>query len=172
MSKTVTGEVRLSYAHVWEAKASAENAEPKYSVSLIIPKKDKKTIEKIEAAIKEALEEGKSKKFGGSIPKKRKIPLRDGDEEREDDAYAGSMFINCNSKERPLIIDSDKEEILDKNEVYSGCYAKVSLSFYPYDFNGTKGIGCGLRAIMKTRDGEPLGGSRASADEFDDEDEL
>lgn len=171
MSKMTTGKVRLSYANLFEAK-SVNNSDPKFSVSLIIPKKDKATIAKIEAAIKEAIEEGKSKKFGGVIPKKLKTPLRDGDEERDDEAYANSFFINANSNQRPIIVDEDKNEIIDKEEVYSGCYAKAIITFYPYDFNGTKGIGCGIQAVMKVADGDRLGGGGVSLDDFDDDDTL
>ena len=44
-AKVVTGVCRFSYANLWEAKAMDENSKPKYSVSLIIPKSDTKTIE-------------------------------------------------------------------------------------------------------------------------------
>ena len=49
-TKVVTGIVRLSYANVWEP-ASINGSKPKYSVSLIIPKGDTKTIADINAAI-------------------------------------------------------------------------------------------------------------------------
>ena len=47
-TKVVTGEVRLSYANVWEPRPGMNGGKDKYSVSLIIPKSDTKTIEKIE----------------------------------------------------------------------------------------------------------------------------
>lgn len=46
MSKVITGKVRFSYANVWEPKAGQEGWEPRYSVSLIIPKSDTKTKER------------------------------------------------------------------------------------------------------------------------------
>ena len=49
-TKVVTGVVRLSYANVWEP-ASINGSNPKYSVSLIIPKSDKQTLDAINAAI-------------------------------------------------------------------------------------------------------------------------
>lgn len=45
-TKVVTGVVRLSYANVWEP-VSVNGGTPKFSVSLIIPKSDTKTIEAI-----------------------------------------------------------------------------------------------------------------------------
>lgn len=63
---------------------------PKYSVSLIIPKSDTATVNKIKAAIQSAYEEGESKLKGNgkSVPALSiiKTPLRDGDLERPDDA--------------------------------------------------------------------------------------
>ncbi|MDR6938677.1 DUF2815 family protein [Arcanobacterium hippocoleae] len=164
LTRVVTGEVRLSYAHVWDATA-VEGGKPKYSVSLIIPKTDITTIGKIERAIDAAIEAGIAK-FGGKRPNKAalKLPLRDGDVERDDDAYKNAYFVNANSVTAPQIVDEHVQPILDRSEVYSGCYARVSLSFYAFNTNGNRGIACGLGNIQKLRDGEPLGGGRVSAE--------
>ena len=163
-TRVVTGEVRLSYAHVWEPN-SIQGGKAKYSVSLIIPKTDKATISAIERAIDAAIEAGVGK-FGGKKPNKAalKLPLRDGDIERDDDAYAGAFFVNANSITAPQIVDENVAPILDRSEVYSGCYARVSLSFYAFNTNGNRGIACGLGNIQKTRDGEPLGAGHISAE--------
>ena len=174
-TKVVTGVVRLSYANVWEPKSINGGAE-KYSVSLIIPKSDKKTISEIEKAIDNAIKEGTSK-FGGKVPNKStlKLPLRDGDSERDDEAYKDSFFVNANSTTAPQIVDTRVQPILDRNEVYSGVYARVSVNFYAFNSNGNKGIACGLGNIQKVRDGEPLSGRTNAADDFttlEDEDFL
>ena len=166
-TRIVTGEVRLSYANIWEPK-SIQGGAPKYSVSLIIPKSDQATLTAINRAIDAAIEAGIAK-FGGKKPNKAalKLPLRDGDVEKDDPAYAGAMFLNANSKTPPQIVDENVAPILDRAEVYSGCYGRVSLSFYAFNTNGNKGIACGLGNIQKTRDGEPLGGGHVSAaDDF------
>ena len=165
-TKVVTGIVRLSYANVWEP-ASINGSKPKYSVSLIIPKGDTKTIADINAAIDAAIQEGVAK-FGGKIPNKAalKLPLRDGDIERDDEAYKGSYFVNANSTTAPEVVDRSLQRILDRNEVYSGCYARVSINFYAFNSNGNRGIACGLGNIQKVRDGEPLGGKTSAADDF------
>ncbi|MGB9587827.1 MAG: DUF2815 family protein [Armatimonadota bacterium] len=166
-TKVVTGIVRLSYANVHEPK-SINGGTPKYSVSLIIPKSDTKTIAAVNAAVDAAIEEGKGK-FGGKIPNKAalKLPLRDGDIDRPDDeAYANSYFINANSTTAPQIVDRNVNPILDRSEVYSGVYARVSINFYAFNSNGNKGIACGLGNIQKIRDGEPLGGRTNAADDF------
>ena len=165
-TKVVTGVVRLSYANVWEP-TSINGGTPKYSVSLIIPKSDKKTIEAINAAVDAAIKDGASK-FGGKIPNKAalKLPLRDGDTEREDEAYKDSYFVNANSTTAPQIVDRSVQPILDRAEVYSGCYARVSINFYAFNSNGNRGIACGLGNIQKIRDGEPLGGKSSAASDF------
>lgn len=166
-TRVVTGEVRLSYAHLFEPQ-SIQGSKPKYSVSLIIPKSDTETISKIKRAIDAAIEAGIGK-FGGKRPNKAalKLPLRDGDLERDDEAYKGSFFVNANSIQPPEIVDADLQPILSPTEVHSGCYARVSLSFYAFNTNGNRGIACGLGNLQKLRDGEPLGGGRTSAaDDF------
>lgn len=164
-TRVVTGEVRLSYANLFEPK-SIQGSKPKYSVSLIIPKTDKATLAKIEAAIDAAIEAGTAK-FGGKRPNKAalKLPLRDGDTERDDEAYANSMFVNANSTTPPQVVDESLAPILDRSQVYSGCYGRASITFYAFNTNGNKGIACGLGNVQKLRDGEPLGGGHVSAEE-------
>ena len=174
-TKVVTGTVRLSYEHVWEP-ASINGGEEKYSASLIIPKSDKATVNAIQKAVDTAIEEGLAK-FGGKKPNKAaiKLPLRDGDVEREDEAYQNSFFVNANSRTAPQIVDRSVQPILDRSEIYSGCYIRASISFYAFNSNGNKGIACGLNNIQKIRDGEPLGGHANAADDFttvEDEDFL
>lgn len=166
-TKVVTGEVRLSYANVWEPK-SINGSKERYSVSVIIPKSDQKTIEKIEKAVDSAIDEGLSK-FNGKKPNKKaiKLPLRNGDTEKDDEAYADAYFLNANSMTAPQIVDKNVEPILDRSEVYSGVYARVSLNFYAYNVNGNKGVAVGLGNIQKTRDGQPLGNRSNATDDFD-----
>ena len=179
-TKVITGvNTRWSYVNAWEAK-SINGGAPKFSVSLIIPKSDTKTIEKIQAAIQAAYEEGQGKLKGNgkSVPALSvlKTPLRDGDAERPDDeAYTDAYFINANSATAPGIVDADRNPILDRSEVYSGAYGRASINFYAFNSNGNKGIACGLNNLQKIRDGEPLGGKSRAEDDFateDDEDFL
>lgn len=176
-TKVITGKARFSYANVWEPK-SINGSEEKYSVSILIPKEDKKTINAIKKAIEAAKQAGISK-FGGKLPANLKLPLRDGDVEREDDeTYAGCYFINANCKTKPGIVDKDCKPIMDSTEFYSGCYGHASVNFYAFNSNGNRGIACGLNNLMKTEDGDPLGGRSRAEDDFaglgyeDDEDDL
>ena len=178
--KVVTGpDTRWSYVNAWEAK-SINGGTPKYSVSLIIPKSDVKTIAKVKAAIEAAYRdgEGKLKGNGKSVPPLTaiKTPLRDGDIERPDaPAYANAYFMNANSNTAPGIVDADRQVILDHSEVYSGVYGRASVNFYAFNSNGNKGIACSLNNLQKIRDGEHLGGKSSAEEDFateDDEDFL
>jgi hypothetical protein len=170
-TKVVTGIVRLSYANVWEPKA-IEGQEAKYSVCLLIPKTDKKTLSDIKAAVNEAKQAGIKDKWKGKCPQNLKTPIHDGDGDKPNGgAYGeecqGHFVVNCNSRQKPGIVDKDRNTILDQSEVYSGCYARVSINFYPYDTSGNKGIGCGLNNIQKIKDGESLSGRSRAEEDFD-----
>jgi len=178
-TKVVTGICTFSYLNCWDAK-SINGSAPKFSVSLIIPKSDTKTIDKIKAAIQAAYEEGQAKLKGNgkSVPALSilKTPLRDGDVERPDDpVYKSSYFINANSSTAPGIVDADRNQIMDRSEMYSGVKGRASINLYAFNSNGNKGIACGLNNLQKIADGTPLGGKSRAEDDFateDDEDFL
>ena len=165
-TKVITGKVRASFVNVFEPK-SINGSEPKYSCSLIIPKTDVDTLKKINAAIEEAKQNG-IPKWGGKVPPNLKLPLRDGDIDRPDDeAYADSYFINATSQEAPGVVDRKRVKITDPLAIYSGCYIRAAVNFYPFNANGNRGIACGLQNIQFWEDGEPLNGRVRAEDEFD-----
>lgn len=178
-TKVVTGICIFSYLNCWDPK-SINGGTPKFSVSLIIPKSDTKTIEKIKAAIQAAYEEGQAKLKGNgkSVPALSvlKTPLRDDDAERPDDeVYRNSYFINANSATAPGIVDADRNQIIDRSEMYSGVKGRASINLYAFNSNGNKGIACGLNNLQKIADGTPLGGKSRAEDDFatvNDEDFL
>lgn len=176
-TKVITGKHTVfSYLTVNEPKTPLGGGTPKYSVSLIIPKSDTVTVEKIKAAIQAAYDEGQSKLKGSSkvVPalEDLKTPLRDGDRERKgDDAYKNSYFINANSTTKPGVVDADRNPILDSSELYSGIIGRASINFYAFNSNGNKGIACGLNNLQKLADGTPLGGHSRAEDDFADDDD-
>lgn len=178
LTRVITGKVRFSYATLFKARSMNPGDEPKYSVSLIIPKSDKKTVDLINKAIDEAIKVGHEK---GTFPKSMtranlKLPLRDGDAERsEKPEYKNSWFINANSKQKPQVVDVDRNEIIDPLDLVSGDYGRVSVNFYPFK-NKSVGIAAGLGNVQKLENGEPLG-NITSADQdfgsdFDNEDDI
>ena len=168
--KFTTGKVRLSYVHVFEAKPDLQGR-PKYSAALLIDKKDSKTLNRLKTAFKQILDDPETKaKMGGKM-QGLDLPLRDGAEKPDMAGYPGCFYLNAKASEDhpPLVVDRDRNDIVDPAEIYSGCYAQAVISLYPYNFNGRKGIGVGLSAIRKLSDGAPLGGSRVTADDFSDD---
>ena len=163
-TKFVTGKVRFSFVHVFEP-AETLNGSLKYSVSILIPKSDKDTVARFNKAFEET-KQANAAYFGGSIPKMLKGGLRDGDAEKDDPVYAGYYFINANSNEKPGIVDAELNPIMDKDEFYSGCYGRASLTLYPYDASGSKGIAAGLNNVQKLEDGEKFGGATSAAADF------
>lgn len=171
-TKVVTGKVRFSYVHVFEPAAVSEGSEDKkYSVSIIIPKSDKATLKKINDAIEAAKQLGIAK-WGGKVPKSLKLPLRDGDLERDEECYENSYFLSAKTDRKPGIVDANLDEIISRDEFYSGCYGRASVNFFPFDVNGSKGIAVGLQNLQKLEDGERLGGGSSAAEDFGDDDDL
>lgn len=171
-TKVVTGKVRLSYVHLFEAYTSFENQPAKYSTVVLIPKTDKVTINKIKKAQLAALELGKAGKFGGSIPKNWKNTLHDGDTEADlekNPEYEGHMYMTISNQTKPGIVDRDLQPILDTTEVYSGCYARVSMNAYPFNAQGSKGVSFGLNHVQKLADGEAFGNVTKAEDDFGDD---
>lgn len=171
MAKVVTKKpVRLTFCYLPDDEGS-------YRTSVLIPKKDKALIEQIEEAIEEAKQYGKTAKWGGKIPRNLKVAFQDGDE-TDLDKYPeneGHFLLNARSKKKVGLVDTDRQPILDASEVYSGCWAYVSVTSFAYD-NESKGVSFFLNNIMKARDDEPFGSGASSPEEdfaeveVDDED--
>ena len=83
------------------------------------------------------------------------------------DECKGHWVITASSKADypPEVVDQNLNPIINQSDAYSGIFARVSVSFFAYSYAGKKGIGCGLNAVQKMADGEPLGGSRMTAAE-------
>jgi len=172
-TEVVTGEVRLSYCNVFTAKAPLSGGDPKFSATILIPKSDTATLQRIQSAIEAATQNGISKKWNGQRPPVIPNPLHDGDGVRPSDGAEfgpeckGHWVItaSANQDRPPQVVDAQRNPVINQAMVYSGMYAHVYINFYPYFAAGKKGIGCGLNAIQKTRDGEALGGVAKDAND-------
>ena len=171
----VTGRnTKFSYLTINQPKIPLGGNRPKYSASLIIPKSDTVTVEKIRAAIQAAYEEGQYKLMGKSkiVPRLEdlKTPLRDGDKVHPDDeAYRNCWFLSASNYDRPVVVDADRNPILDSSELYSGIIGRASITFFAFYHDVNKGIACGLNGLQKLADGTPLGNRRNVAEDFDDD---
>ena len=171
LMNVTTGEVRLSYVHLFRPYAAMQGQEEKYSCTILVPKSDTTTMARIQAAIDAAKQKGIADKWNGQCPPIVPTPVYDGDGVRPSDGMPfgqeckGHWVFTASAKVDypPEIVDANGNPILNQSEVYSGMYAYVNVTFYPYSYGGKKGIGCGLGPVMKRRDGEALGGGSVSA---------
>lgn len=167
----VTGKVRFSFVNVFTPRANQEGQEPKYSVTLLIPKTDVDTLNRLRAGMQQAINEGLSKVFGGQMPANPSYPIYDGDGLRPTgEAFGpeckGHYVITASSKQQPQVVDANVQPVLNQSDIYSGCYGRASVRFFAYNKAGRKGVGCGLGNIQKLEDGEALGGRTTAADDF------
>ncbi len=170
MENLITGKVRFSYANVFEPRRTP-NGEEKYSITLLIPKSDTDTYQRIMTEVNKTLQENLASTFKGVMPTNPKLPIHDGDGVRQSGEPYGSECKGCwvitaNSNNEPEVVDASCNPIISKNEFYSGCYGRASLRFYAYNQNGNRGIGCGLGNVQKLEDGQPLGGRTTASEDF------
>ena len=170
--KVLTGECRLSYCNLTTPRAAQQGGEPKYSVTLLIPKTDMATKADIDAAIQAAANEALSKVWNGARPPQLSVPIWDGDGVRKSgvpfgDECKGHWVMTASTKNKPQVVGIDNINCeLSPADIYSGMYARVTIRFFGYSNSGNKGIGCGLGNVMKTRDGEALAGSASASVDF------
>lgn len=162
----VIGPCRLSYTHLLQKwSPDGDPANGKYMTNILIPKEEKETLKAVMNAVENAKKASIDLKWKGKEPKKLEMPLRDG-ADKDDEVYDGHYYLNAKCSNRPGVIDSKKNPIIDEEEIYSGIWALVSITFYGYDVSGNKGVACGLNNVMKVRDGERLGGRNSAENDF------
>lgn len=170
-TSVTTGKVRLSYVNVFKPRANHPGQEEKFSVTVLVPKTDVATKQRIDAAIEAAKQNGAADKWGGVIPPICATPVYDGDGVKPSDGMPfgdeckGHWVFTASARAEypPEVIDQQLNPIINHSDVYSGCYARVYVKFFPYLFGSKKGVGCRLGPIQKIADGEPLGGGAPAA---------
>ena len=172
-TQMTTGEVRLSYVHLDAPYANPNtNADPKYQVTVLMPKSDVQAKARLDAAYQAAVQKGVAEKWNGTMPPIIACSIHDGDGVRPSTGEPfgpeckGHWVFTASSKNPVSLVDAGMNPIVPKGELYSGCYARVCVSLFPYNTAGKRGIGIGLEAVQKLRDGDPLGGGVSVADAF------
>ena len=170
MAITING-VRFSYCHLFQPQ-QRPGQEPKYSVTVLVPKTNTGAKAAIDQAVNAAIEAGTAKAWGGVRPPQPAMCVHDGDGVRPSDGMPfgdeckGCWVFTASSKDQPFVVDAQVQSIIDPTQVYSGMWGNVSVGFFAYNSNGKKGIGCGLNGVQKVRDGEPLSGRVTAAEAF------
>jgi hypothetical protein len=172
-TQVVLKDVRLSYCYAIKGKLN-DKGQKVYSTTILV-RKNHPQIEEIKAAINAAKDKGKEKLGKGVV----KSPLLDGDAQEDgsfkygDEVNRGHFLLRAaNYSRQPKVVDQQKNEILDADQLYSGCHANVVINFYAYNSGSNKGISPGLEAIQKKRDDERLAGGGVNVEDvFDTEDD-
>lgn len=164
-----TGQVRLSFVHLFQPHVNQPGQEPKYSTTILIPKTDVATMQRINAAIEAAAQKGVAGVWNGARPPQLKTPIWDGDGVRQNGEpfgpeCKGHWVMTASSKQQQAIVDVNLNPIINQSEIYSGMFARVNINFYPFSNSGNRGVAAGLGPVQKVADGEPLGG-RISAEQ-------
>lgn len=164
---------RLSFAHLFTPRRAEETADPKYSATLLIPKSDTATIQRVQAAIQAAVKDGVERGYFAKPidPMATKYPpLRDGDTpnsngEQRGPEFAGHWFIpaKASTSRKPFVVDQQVQPIIEEEEIYSGCFVNMAIQFFAYKGTSNKGISASLTGVQKVKDGERLGAAPVEA---------
>jgi len=173
-NEIVTGECRLSYVTLMEPRAINNVGTPQYSVKILIPKTDAATLAALakarDTARQNGVTEGKRPfaSFSAARLATMNVSLKDGDIHFPDNPEcAGHWVLNAKTPQDkpPGVLNEKRERVTNPTDVYSGMYGRVHIQLYPYDTAGNAGIGVSLQNVMKTKDGDPLGGARKRAED-------
>jgi hypothetical protein len=188
--KVITPEFRVSYPSLFQARKVDENnpnEKAKFSVAMIFrvaeTEDSKKRGEKVVdlKPLKDAVAKILLEKLGPDWQKKvqerksdgtpmYRLPFRDGNaaETKDKDGYGpGTVYIRASSQYKPGVVDAQKVEVMNPQDVYGGCYARASIHPYWYSAKGNQGVTFGLDNVQKLRDGEPFSGRTRAEDDFD-----
>lgn len=173
-TKFKTEKVRLSYAqNMYEAKPN-DRDEMKFGVTLLIPKTDTVTIDRMKVAaeaVKRTKQPGKDEAFYKAWP--RTIHDGDGTKPSTGEAYGseckGCWVVAVSANEKPGILSLVPGFNPTTDKANSGDYAKVSLTAFWFDTGTNKGVTFGLNNVLLLERGERIDGRTSAADDFAEE---
>lgn len=163
----LTPKALLSFPHLFRPAAMEEGQEPKYSASLLFSPEAQATPEF--AALKAAATAAVTEKWPNAVPANLRSPFRKCEEKDVYAKYAGWIFINVSTKDRPGVVKPAQNGVVpitDENDIYAGAFVIASVGPYAYDQKGNKGVSFGLNNVMKVADGERIGGRPSAAQDF------
>lgn len=186
--------VRLSFPHLFEARASIEDGPKKFRAAFLMDPETKSgqaNIAKINKAIDTAvLGVWKTKEKADRIRKRLdsdRSGLQQGDDRANKEGevypgYEGQMVISATNGRKPKVLRRDKSHIdsTEAAEIYAGCYVNAVISIWATNLkkHGGNGIFATLEIVQFSKHGEPFGAGELDEDDYledlgdlDDEDE-
>lgn len=156
----------LSFPELWEPTQVKGQGEYKYRAVLLVPETVAKVI--MQTAQTLAQTAFRNNEFGRPNFLWPVIPAQNKNAYKDDPRFAGmfSVSVSAKSDHMPKYVERDINgihEVMDRGKFYAGCKVAASIRLYSFE-NMSVGIGCGFNALMKTGDGEPLGGGGVDVD--------
>jgi hypothetical protein len=167
MSKIKIANGRLSFPSLFKKASFNGSDDGKYEATILFPKSDTETYDKIMDAIEQCKKDNKVK-----VPSDKTF-IKDGDEV-DYDGYEGMWAVKASNKVRPTVVDRQRTPLVEEdNIIYAGCYVNVFIEPWAQNNSYGKRVNANLLGVQFVKDGEPFGdGAKvASTDDFDEIDD-
>ena len=101
-----------------------------------------------------------------------RLPFRDAGEKEYQGYNDGDMFVSAWTKQKPGLVNAQRSEILDPNDVWPGQLARATIKPFAYNVSGNKGVSFALNNVqIVKRDMPRLDGRKAAEEDFDEVEE-
>jgi hypothetical protein len=134
-----------------------------YKTAILIPKDAPKALHAVLIqAVRDAVDIGIAKKWGGKRPQILQLPINDGDIKAQDDPdkyaeYAGNFHITAKKRGSAPIIKAYGKRVETAGVVESGDWLVFDINLYPFK-NRKVGVAIGFNGATLIKEGERFGG--------------
>lgn len=154
-TEVIAQDMRLSFPYLIKPDVS-EMGGGKYAATFLWPKENKQLTEVIDQAVENAKADGVDKYGKNFLNRIKRLPKEDGDAYAAKkgsgyDMYKGHWFLKAKSKRKPMVVDRNKELILEEEDIPSGSFVNVDFACFSYDHAGNAGISCALNSVQKIK---------------------
>lgn len=177
MTLYVTPPGILSFPNLFVPRAPVQGADPRYSCTIIFDEAAQKH-EKylaLKRAVMEAIEDewGAAKAKDTAFVKSLRLPFRDAGEKSYAGYGPGKVFIQPWTKQKPGVVDANKNDILAPADVFPGQLVRVAVVPFTYTQSGNKGVSFSLEHVQVLKADMPrLDGRKSAKDTFEDDADM
>ena len=166
MSALNTPYATLSFANLFTPKPRFDGQPAVYSCNLVFDPKAPAY-----KALQEACIAAAKKMFGDNVDLKQvAMPFRDAGTKSYDGYHPGHTFITPWSKNKPGVVDANREDILLPEEVWAGQLVRANVMPFAWNAQSKKGVSFGLNHIqvVQSEGRQRLDGRPSAGSAFDD----
>jgi Protein of unknown function (DUF2815) len=159
----------LSFASLFTPRPRAPGGDAVYQCALIFDEKQQKS--PAYKALQDACIAAARNEWGDNIKLNQiKMPFRDAGEKTYDGYHPGHTFIQPWSKNKPGIVDRNREDILLPEEVWSGQLVRANVVPFAWSHTGKRGVSFGLNhvQVIESEGRQRLDGRPSAGSAFDD----